>query len=225
MATYSRRWREVFGEPDPAVTAAEVAFLVHLLPLPAFAVVLDVACGTGRHMRALARAGYRVIGVDSDAGAVAEANAAGVDVRVGDMRGLEMLPSAFDAVICMWASFGYFDADTNEGVVAQFAARLRREGRLVLDVYNRAFFDAHQGERVNRGVREATLVRDGRLQTLLEYADGSRDAFEWQLFTPDELVELCRRRGLEPVASCTEFDLARPPSADRPRMQLAFTRR
>ena len=34
----------------------------------------------------------------------------------------------------MWQSFGYFDATENERVLASFARRLRRGGRLVLDL-------------------------------------------------------------------------------------------
>lgn len=88
------------------------------------------------------------------------------------MRRLDDLPSNFDGVICMWASFGYFDARTNEDVLRGFAERLRLGGRLVLDVYHREFLEAHQGERGLRGVRDSRVVRHGRLHEELEYPDG-----------------------------------------------------
>ena len=106
---YSARWREVFGRVDAARTVREVAFLTAVLPLPAFRRVLDVPCGTGRHAAALGARGYAVVGVDLDPDVVAEARAAGVDARVGDMRDLSNLPADFDAVVCLWASFGHFE--------------------------------------------------------------------------------------------------------------------
>lgn len=98
MAGYSSRWRAQFGEPDASRTATEVAFLQEVLPLPRFRRVLDVACGSGRHKRALSPLGYEVVGVDVDP-------AVAPDV-VADMRDLDGLPSDFDAVVNLWASFG-----------------------------------------------------------------------------------------------------------------------
>ena len=50
-------------------------------------VVLDVACGAGRHARYLAGLGYRVEAVDVDAGALGElAHVAGVTTRHADLE-------------------------------------------------------------------------------------------------------------------------------------------
>jgi SAM-dependent methyltransferase len=50
--------------------------------------VLDLACGSGRHSRYLASAGYRVCAVDRDARSVAALTAiAGVSVQVVDLEG------------------------------------------------------------------------------------------------------------------------------------------
>ncbi len=50
--------------------------------------VLDLACGSGRHSRYLAEAGYRVCAVDRDAQAVAGlSGVAGVSVQVADLEG------------------------------------------------------------------------------------------------------------------------------------------
>lgn len=57
--SFSDAWYETFGRPDDTVTAREVAFLLDVLPPPP-ATVLDVACGSGRHARALLERGYRV---------------------------------------------------------------------------------------------------------------------------------------------------------------------
>jgi SAM-dependent methyltransferase len=49
--------------------------------------VLDLACGSGRHSRYFACAGYRVCAVDRDAGALAALNGvAGVSVQLADLE-------------------------------------------------------------------------------------------------------------------------------------------
>jgi glycine/sarcosine N-methyltransferase len=69
--------------------------------------VLDVACGTGQHAIALARAGYRVLGVDVSPEMIARARenarAAGVEARFA-VRGfgeLAGLGERFDALLCL----------------------------------------------------------------------------------------------------------------------------
>jgi SAM-dependent methyltransferase len=156
MNGYSAHWRSIFGEPDPERTAADLSLLTRVLPLPEYRRVLDVPCGTGRHVAALTALGYDVLGVDNDP-AVSPA-------VVLDLRELESLPRDFDAVINMWASFGYFGAKTNEDVLASFQRRLRPGGRLVLDLFNGAFFASRRDveRQVRRGIVERSRVSGNR---------------------------------------------------------------
>ena len=56
--------------------------------IPAGGAVLDLACGSGRHSRLLAEAGYRVEAVDRDASALeALQRVAGIKTRVADPEG------------------------------------------------------------------------------------------------------------------------------------------
>ncbi|MEO8278923.1 MAG: class I SAM-dependent methyltransferase, partial [Ideonella sp.] len=56
--------------------------------LPAGATVLDLACGSGRHVRWLVAQGFKVTAVDRDAAAVEPLrDLAGVDVLVADLEG------------------------------------------------------------------------------------------------------------------------------------------
>jgi SAM-dependent methyltransferase len=208
VSTYSERWRRVFGR-DPDRTRRDVEFLVRTLPLPEFKRILDVPCGDGRLVRALGALGYDVMGVDGDA-AVAPA-------VVADLRELDRLSGGFDGVINMWASFGYFGSAENERVLASLGRRLRPGGRLVLDVFNRAFFEAVPAEtvrEVRHGIVERATFGDGRRRCELDYGDGQVEVFEWQLYLPEELEELGRRYGLAP--------LLREAAPDEPSMRLVF---
>jgi SAM-dependent methyltransferase len=228
----SDAWFGTFLDSVPAhQTEAEIDFLHRQLPVPGFANVADVPCGGGRHARRLAQDGYRVTGADLSRQALARARVhRGPDLALvrADLRHLPLRARAFDAVICMWQSFGQFDPPTNRAVLAGFARVLRDGGRLVLDIYHRGFFERHQGTRdLERGdsvVREEKHVRDGRLTVTLQYPNGQRDRFEWELFLPEELVAAAAESGLEPLRACREFDEALAPSADSPRMQIVFHR-
>jgi len=228
---YSQRWFDVFSSAcDPAQTAKEISFIQHWLPLPAYGRVLDLCCGTGRHSRLLADAGYTVVGLDRDAIALTRARLsianAGAHVRA-DMRAIPFAPASFTAVICLWQSFGYFDELTNRGVLADVGRLLQPRGRLILDVYHRSFFERNQRTRRfirnNLEIRETKSMGGHRLNVELDYGRaGNSDRFQWQLYEPDALCELAREVGLSAICCCANFEAAKAPSPEIPRMQVVF---
>jgi len=232
----SSTWYSTFLDSIPAArTAAEIAFLTRQLPRSSFARVLDVCCGPGRHALPLAELGHTVTGVDRDAEvvrcALAAARSAGLrDVGFvqADMRALP-LAGSWDAVLNLWASFGYFDGATNEQVLFDLADRLRPGGRFILDVYHRSFFERHTGERdlERAGVRfrERKHVVADRLHVELYYEEtGETDRFEWQVWTPSGLSALAERAGLATVLACAGWNEGVAAAPEQPRMQLVFER-
>ena len=144
-----------------------------------------------------------------------------------DMRRLDALPGTFDGIICLWQSFGYFDAATNADILRQIGRKLRPGGRLLLDIYHRGFFERNQGtrhfERDGRAISETKRMDGDRLTVILDYgADLPPDSYAWQLFSPDAIADLARQHGFALLLACANFDPAAPASADLARMQLVF---
>jgi len=104
-----------------------------------------------------------------------------------------------------------------------------RGRRVILDLWNGKFFSAHQGERdlelPDGIVRERKRVEDGRLFVHLDYPDGGYDDFEWELFTPAQMISLADSTGLNLTISCTDFNMAVEPSSGNPRIQFVLERR
>jgi len=128
----------MFGEPQFIEAAEQVPALLKRIGLDRGA-VLDLGCGPGRHALPLARAGLDVTAVDTSARLIEElrdrarAEPFTIDARVGDMRTFER-PAAFDAVLLMWTSFGYFDDEADHRRVLDRALdNLRPGGWLVVD--------------------------------------------------------------------------------------------
>ena len=233
MNSYSDTWFALFMDTiTGAQTAREVEFLARQLPLPRYARVLDVCCGTGRHAVALAERGYDVTGIDVNRSALARAAetiGGGARLLEHDMRHIDRLDGPFDAVLLLWQSFGQFDDATNRDVLRQVAHELTGGGRFVLDIYHRAFFETRLGtrahEKLGRTITESKQLADNRLVVELDYGDGNGDRFEWRVFTPDEIADLARQVGLHEIVRCADFDECISPSTDRPRMQLVFEKR
>jgi SAM-dependent methyltransferase len=120
--------------------AAEVVETSPLLKVVAGTRVLDLACGPGVHVVPLARQGAVVTGVDLSEAMLARARTAceraGVSARLerADMRE-HAEPGAYDLVINMYTSFGYFtDPGDNLTVLRNAHASLSPGGTLLVDV-------------------------------------------------------------------------------------------
>jgi SAM-dependent methyltransferase len=228
---YTRRWFSTFlGRIDLGLVEREVAFLRRQLATTT-PPVLDLCCGPGRHAAALSEARYRVIGLDRDAAALRDARVAapGAMFVRGDMRYVPLEAASVGAVICMWQSFGHFDAAGNQAVLGELARVLMPNGRLVLDLYHRDFHIAHVGERLierdGERVHEARTAVGDRLHVRLLYeSSGSYEEFDWLLYTPDSLEKAGRAVGLQLRIACSEFDEGVPASDERARMQTVFER-
>lgn len=127
------------GCKSPEVTRAEVERMLEVLGLEEGARVLDVPCGEGRHAVELARLGYRVTGVELHPGTLAVARDAAEDQGLeiewiqGDMRNLGD-EARFDAAVCYWTSFGYFDDEGDRAFLAGLNRTLVPGGHLLMEL-------------------------------------------------------------------------------------------
>jgi ubiquinone/menaquinone biosynthesis C-methylase UbiE len=140
--------------------ARESTDLHHLIEQrrPGARTLLDVACGTGGHLRHLRR-WYDVTGVDLDPGMLDQARGRLPDVRLveADMRTLA-LDASFDAVVCLFSSIGYLrSADELVTAVGAMARHLTPGGVLIVDGWVRP--DAW----ISGGTTEATTATSERV--------------------------------------------------------------
>jgi SAM-dependent methyltransferase len=98
-------------------------------------VVLDLACGAGRHSEVLAERGYRVVGVDLSL--ILLAQRPDLPRVRGDMRRLPFAGETFDWVLNFFTSFGYFESERENFQVLEEVARvLRPGGSFLIDLLN-----------------------------------------------------------------------------------------
>jgi len=126
-----RRWSEA---------PVEVGQVVALLGIEPGAHVLDLCCGVGRHSLDLARRGFQVTGVDRTrpyldrAARQAEAEGLEIEFVQSDMRSF-CRPDAFDAVVNLFTSFGYFEDPEDDRQVALNVCRsLKSGGAFLIDM-------------------------------------------------------------------------------------------
>nr|WP_232835412.1 class I SAM-dependent methyltransferase [Actinocorallia populi] len=102
---------------------------------PAAASLLDVACGTGSHLKFFTGAFDRVAGLDISAEMleIARSYVPDVPVTQGDMRDFT-LGETFDAITCMFSSFGYLPTEEDlDATLRTFARHLNPGGVVVVE--------------------------------------------------------------------------------------------
>jgi len=172
--------------------------------------VLDIGCGTGRHLVPLEKEGVAGIGLDLSSHLLLEAatRAPGALVR-GDMRQLPFRDASFGSALSMFTTFGYFaDAAENRRVLKEAARVVRPGGRLAIDYFNAVRTVADLTPESTRFVgrydvvERRTVARDERGERLVKTIDvfeGSKriDQLreEVRIYQPAELAEAIASAG------------------------------
>ncbi|MEM4290452.1 MAG: methyltransferase domain-containing protein [Nitrososphaerota archaeon] len=179
-------WSKIFDEfylktdsdivMNEDLTKKEVDLIIKMLDLEPSERILDLCCGQGRHSIELARRCFRhVYGLDLSEYLIGLAQKTvreqGIiaSFKVGDARNIPYPSNAFDTVLLMGNSLGYF-ADKNDDI------KVLREIHRVLRPYGRLLIDLAAGDAVKRNyvkrswewvddrtivVREREMAADG----------------------------------------------------------------
>jgi SAM-dependent methyltransferase len=168
--------------------------------------VLDLACGAGRHSRALGKIWWTT-GFDLSEALLRVARREAKDacyVR-GDMRLLPFRAGSFSLVVNLFTSFGYFNDETeNQQVLREVAAATSPGGMFVLDYLNseqviRTLKPCD--ERTVNGVvveQRRAITGDGKFVEKTIVLSGTKKTFK-------EKVRLFSRSDLEALVSAAGF--------------------
>lgn len=132
-------YHQLYFGRDGAEASRFVTNLLQLLRPAPGSLMLDVACGKGRHSQLLATHGYDVTGIDIAPESISEAGRMESDhlrFFVHDMR-LPFWINYFDYAFNFFTSFGYFATRReHDDAMRTIAASLKRGGTVVFDYLN-----------------------------------------------------------------------------------------
>ncbi|MEU8022633.1 class I SAM-dependent methyltransferase [Micromonospora haikouensis] len=213
---------DVLFSAERARHAADLVTTSPLLAFPPESRVLDQGCGVGFFAVPLARQGHRVTGVDLHRELLdrAEAEAAGTGPGASFVRAdvrEYVSPDAFDVVVNMYTSFGYFDEhDDNLQVLRNAYRSLVPGGTLIVDLLSKEVYASWVGPPKIVDVPGGMVVmRD----TILD--DWTRYRTDWTLVRGDraehtsltcwvysaaELTDMVAQAGFEKVECFGDFD-------------------
>ena len=228
-------WQRIFDEvylatdarsiANAEVTRVEVDLIEDTLNPGTKDFVLDLCGGQGRHALELARRGYRnIFVIDYSLPLLVfgsrEANKnhlSGISFIRCDARYLCVADSAFDHVVIMGNSFGYFrDNLENKKILSEVLRILKPEGRILIDLINKDYVIAsfrpqswHEATDDLIVCRDRTLVNDGVIvrEVVLSKKRGLvRDiTYFTRLYEKEEIHSILKNIGFREVSFVDEF--------------------
>jgi len=129
----------LYKERDQHEADTFITNLIGYLKPPAGSLMLDIACGKGRHALSLSKMGFNVTGFDLSAKNIkaAKKNENGhLTFNIHDMRRPFMV-NYYNVILNLFTSFGYFENEKeNQAVLENIYNALTPNGIFVLDFMN-----------------------------------------------------------------------------------------
>lgn len=206
----------LYAHRDEAEAAQAVRTALAFVPELGRGPVLDLACGTGRHLLELRWHNPGAFGLDLSPELLGRAapELRGSLLRA-DMRRLPLRPESLTGITMWFTPFGYFSAAENKRLLASLAACLRPGGVLLLDYLNAervrtGLVPKDRFEREGLRVTSRRSLEGGRLvkRILMERTDtgARREVVESvQLYEPEEIEALLAEAGLGVFARLGDY--------------------
>ena len=226
---FNEDYLALYPHRDEADATRLIGLLRSALPWADGWRVLDVACGPGRHARALASAGARCIGLDLSMILLRRARSVtSIPLVRADMRRIPIRPRSMDLAVNLFTSFGYFDDDADHrAALGEMVSSVRRGGWFVIDFLNAPRVRAAlvPAESTTLGSTQVDVARavsdDGRfVRKSIRAADGRRWEERVRLFEAAELESLLAEAGVDVRHRFGDYD-GGPPDVNAPRVVLA----
>ena len=205
----------LFTQQRRSNAPAEVERLITLLDIKPEAHILDLCCGVGRHSLELARHGFTVTGVDrtnlylDEVTRLAKDEKLKVEFVQDDIRTF-LRPEAFDVIINLFTSFGYFEKpEDDRHVVKNVYRSLKSGGVFLIDIMGKEVLARIFRER-DWSEQDGTLILQEHNTTnnwnwmenrWIIIKDSKRTEFKitHRLYSATELASLLRECGFRQV--------------------------
>ena len=151
----------LYQNRDEVEAIAFISRLIQHLNPKNEATILDIACGKGRHSKALADMGFDVTGIDISSQSIEEAKqfeTENLHFFQHDMR-VNFKKHYFDFAFNFFTSFGYFkNQEEHQDAIKTMTSCLKLNGILVIDYLNVHFEETHFEKLVEKRIEDYLFI-------------------------------------------------------------------
>jgi len=216
--------------PSMIDTEKEIDYLINFAQITQKDRIIDIACGTGRHVLAFNRRGFSADGVDISDNSIkkakTEANSLSGSLHkpkfyVADVRNLPTgkprIKRKYDIATCMFSSFGYYEDDSQQTIFLEGIRHvLKFHSLLLLDLPNKDYIlsnfaeeSAYEKDKLEVKVRRKFDSLLSRVETITEISEeDDREVINiaMNIYTYREITDLLLRSGFSVEKIVSGFD-------------------
>lgn len=218
---------EAVFKPNDEVTTQEVDGVIQYLDLDSESKVIDVCCGSGRHVIGLRNKGIQAFGIDISGSSITKAQLDGEKLGYndiffqGDIRTTEMVNSlsqSYEVAINMFNSFGYYvDDDQQRELLIGVHKLLRPEGRFLMHIPSKEFILSNFNRESTYSINGIQVVlkrnfdyKTSRLIThahVDQYEGNPEDlVIDMRIYDDEEISDLLMHEGFEKIEIYGDFN-------------------
>jgi len=177
----SEEYLQVYSHRDEDEAKLLIKFILSQISIPRNAVVLDAACGAGRHSKIFLENNYKVIGFDLSKTLLKIANKStdlNANFICADLRRI-CFKQKFDLIVNLFTSFGYFNDDSENLLFVKSAFKMLKDnGYYVFDYLNPVYIENNlvpfsKSIKNNREIIEEREIIGGRVEKLISIKSNS----------------------------------------------------
>ncbi len=236
-SAFGEDYLKIYGHRSPEAAAREARWLIKTLGLSSKNLVLDAACGNGRHVAALQSLGIPTIGADLSGELLSASRDlfGALPLARHDVRALPFGKGTFSHIMLLFTSFGYFHSDQEHvAALREIQQALSSGGTFVLDFLNATRTIESLAPETTRTVGDLTIIerreydkKTGRIDKTIKVASSEVNGADRvrhyresvRAYTEVELRSLLIEAGFRLDARHGDFDDA-PYSASSSRLIL-----
>ena len=240
MNTWYTEWfndlyLEIYKHRSPHEAQRHVDFVFEKSSLEQTSKILDVACGSGRHLAAYQKHQCNCVGVDRSLSLLSHASAQ-LKLACADMRTLPFDNSSFDFLSSFFTSFGYFKTDNeHQSLLIEWSRVLKRQGQLFIDYLNPPHLLKQLQEETSREIKHYFVTETRsftedktRVEKNIHIKDnktGTEQTFREsvRMYSHEQMQLMLNNAGFGSIDSYGDFD-ASPYQENSPRMLLLATK-
>lgn len=169
----SDEYLELYKHRDGKDASKIIELILSSVNIPQNALILDSACGAGRHSIYLAERGYNVVGFDLSENLlnIAKANSSDRGLEISYVRGDKRniyFKQKFNLIVNLFTSFGYFQSDKeNFSFIDNSINFLLHSSFFVIDYFNKNYL-------VENIISETTREKDGKILIEKRFIENDR---------------------------------------------------
>lgn len=206
-AWFGTVYQKLYTHRDLHQAQEQVKMLLGALPKKTMR-ILDIGCGSGRHLECLRRTPHQAVGLDLSSTLLKECRTFNLPVLRADMRRLPFPAQSFDLLTNFFTSFGYFlGPDEDLQVLRGFIGLIRPSGYLFLDLMNAEFIKKTLVSEETRQLPDMRVNQKRRLENggkkvvkeiHILFPDGREEKHSEQvnLYTLQEMQVMTQNEGL-----------------------------